>query len=259
MRILLSALLAIIISNPLYALTKIKLTNGEWPPYLSEHLVDNGFVSAVVREAFKAVDIDVIYGYFPWKRSYYYAKKGMNNNGQLWHGSVVWCYSEERAKFFYYSDPVIVEESILYHLKSNPIQWNNIKDLQGLTIGGTSHTIYPLFEEAQKNNILKLQRAGNYGTLFNRLLAGRIDAIPNTKGVSRYYLYTHYTQEVRDRVTFSPNVFETRVYHLILNKFIPENKKNIKLFNQGMRIIKSDGTYKRLLLQLENGYFYKEN
>ena len=44
----------------------IRLTNGEWQPYLSQDVAHHGFASHVVTEAFAQVGVDVEFGFFPW-------------------------------------------------------------------------------------------------------------------------------------------------------------------------------------------------
>ncbi len=46
----------------------IRLTNGEWQPYLSKDAPHHGFASHIVTEAFALVGVEVEYGFFPWKR-----------------------------------------------------------------------------------------------------------------------------------------------------------------------------------------------
>ena len=120
--------------SPAAAKQKVRITNGEWAPYLSEHLPHFGFASHIVEEAFNQVGIEVQYGFFPWKRSYKLALEGK------WHGTVVWVYTEERAKSFFYSDVVVSDAEYLFHLRSRPIDWKELSDLQGMRIGGTLHT-----------------------------------------------------------------------------------------------------------------------
>ncbi|MEE9297196.1 MAG: amino acid ABC transporter substrate-binding protein, partial [Phycisphaerae bacterium] len=54
----------------------IRLTNGEWQPYLSKDSPHHGFASHIVTEAFALVGVEVEYGFFPWKRSFKLAKEG---------------------------------------------------------------------------------------------------------------------------------------------------------------------------------------
>lgn len=138
--------------TPLSSAETIRLTNGEWAPYLSKKLPNYGFASHVVKEAFASVNINVEYDFFPWKRSFKYAKEGMGLGSDIWHGTVVWLYTKERAKSFDYSDLVINDSGVLFYLKSNPVIWESFEDLQGKTIGATAHTSYPLFEDAAQKN-----------------------------------------------------------------------------------------------------------
>ncbi|MBF0286992.1 MAG: transporter substrate-binding domain-containing protein [SAR324 cluster bacterium] len=256
MKILTGFLFVIIVfhTNSLFALEKIRITNGEWPPYLSEKLPHYGYASHLVQEAFAAVDIEVEYGFFPWKRSFKYAKDGKHNN-EVWHGSVVWVHTKERAQDFLYTDVVITDIEVLFHLKSVPLNWNTVDDLKGKYIGGTLHTVYPIFEQAEKQGILHIERAGNYNILFQRLLKRRIDAVPQVRNVGNFFLRTSLSSLERSQITFSPTVIQERKYHLMLTRKIERNKQLIKLFNEGLKKIKENSKYDVLFESLNQGVY----
>lgn len=233
----------------LFADETIRITNGEWAPYLSKQLPHHGFASHVVKEAFGAVGIKVEYGFFPWKRSYKIAKQGD------WHGTVVWVYTKERAKHFYYSDAVIVDSEHLFHLKEFDLKWDTVNDLAGLKIGGTIHTVYPVFEKAEKEGILTIKRSGTYENLYRRLLKKRIDAIPQVSAVGSYLIRTKLSLEEQSKVTFSPTIIEKRKYSLILSKEIDVNKRYLTLFNKGLSTIKKNGRYDQLYQDLKLGRY----
>jgi polar amino acid transport system substrate-binding protein len=228
---------------------RIRLTNGEWAPYLSERLPHFGAASHIVAEAYKAAGIDVQYGFFPWKRSYKLAREGH------WHGTLVWVYTAERAEDFLYSDVVIRDPEYLFHLKSRSLNWQTPADLAGLTIGATLHTVYPTLELAAAAGILRLERAGNYDSLYQRLLKRRIDAIPQVSQVGRYYQQQTLSAEERDRITHAPTIVQERQYHLILSKKAAGSGALIARFNEGLRAIKADGTYARIIKALETGAY----
>lgn len=255
MKIISSLTLSIlIISSTLSAQEVVRLTNGDWPPYLSQILPHYGLASHIISEAFAASGIKVEYGFFPWKRSYNYAKEG-TDSVNIWNGSVVWVYNPTRALDFYYSDAVIIDSDVLYHLKSNALNWSKLQDLEGRVIGGTLHTAYPRLDKAEKEGILTMERAGNYKELFKRLLGHRIDAIPNVSKVGEYYLRTQLRPAEKNKITFSPTILHKKEYKVILNKKIPENTGLIKRLNEGLKIIKSNGTYQRLLNDLDKGNY----
>lgn len=234
---------------------RVILASGEWPPYLSEHLPNYGAASYIVEKAFNAVGIEVEYFFRPWVRSYRYAEQG-NAEGNPCHGTVVWVYATKRAESFNYSDVVIEDTEVLFHLKENPLKWSTVEDLKGKIIGGTLHTAYPIFEKAESKGILTIQRAGNYDTLFQRLLAGRIDAVPQVKHVGQHFIETSLSEDEKKHITFSETVVCQRNYHLIFSKIGDADQRYLKLFNKGLRIIREDGTYNRIMQDLDIGTYY---
>ncbi|WP_413701965.1 hypothetical protein ACLKMH_10825 [Psychromonas sp. KJ10-10] len=83
----------------------------------------------------------------------------------------------------------------------------------------------------------------------------RIDAIPYTRHVARYFTKNNLTAEQREQIIFSPTVMETRRYHIILSNRIPENNKFKELFNQGLKNIKANGTYDKIQQNLQQGLY----
>ncbi|MBF0233705.1 MAG: hypothetical protein HQK65_11810 [Desulfamplus sp.] len=75
--------LALSFSSRSFAKEIIRLTNGEWPPYLHKELKYYGVASRIVTEAFALEGITVEYDFFPWGRAYEYAKSGE------WNGSLI--------------------------------------------------------------------------------------------------------------------------------------------------------------------------
>ena len=230
----------------------VYIATGEFPPYLSQDLANEGIGTRIVTEAFASVGIEVVYGYFPWNRSYQAAKRG-----QDWHGTILWVFTEERAKHFLYSDPVVTETEVLFHLTDRPIEWEKIEDLQGLVIGGTEQTVYPVLEQAEARGILFIERAGNYDQLFKRLLFRRLDAVPMVKGVGKYFLDNNLSAEERDRISAAEKPIGERWYHLILSKSNPENALYLRAFNEGLRKLKSSGRLAELMSSLETGTYGK--
>ena len=225
----------------------VKITNGEWAPYLSEHLPKNGFASDVVRAAFDAAGLSVEYEFYPWKRSFKLARQGDR------HGSVVWVYTPERARDFFFSDTVVTDSEYLFHLKSFKLDWQKPEDLQGIKIGGTLHTVYPAFKAAEARGIITIERTGTYENLYHRLLKKRIHAIPQVSAVGEFLIRTTLTPAQQAKITMSPTIIQTRRYALILSKAVPENKDILERFNRGLKHIRHTGIYGEMLDRLKRG------
>lgn len=237
------------------AAEKIRLTNGEWPPYLSENIHENGFASHVVRLAFEAVDIEVEYGFFPWPRSYRYALTGRGLDSDVWHGTVIWSYTPERAADFYFSDLVQEDKYVLFSKTGLSDEYNSFDDLYGKHIGATAHTAYPIFERAEKLGLLTIERSGNYDDLLKKLLYRDIDAFPIERQVGKYYIATTLNADEQQGIQELQIPLETRKHYLILSKQLDENIRLMELFNRGLKIIRDNGIYDQLLNDLENGRY----
>src|SRR5476651_659039 len=107
----------------------ITLSNGEWPPYLSAAAPFHGPISRIVSEAFALEGVTVQYTFRPWSRAYAEAVSGSVNGSIVWSGPIP---GADRAKHFYFSDVVFEGESVFFHLKSYPFEWNRFDQLAGI-------------------------------------------------------------------------------------------------------------------------------
>ncbi len=95
--VLMYVILFLSVSPNLFAGDTIRLTSGEWEPFISEKYKHQGILSHIVSESFNAMGMNVEYGFYPWKRSFLLAQRGD------WDGSIGWAFSTERKKDFYFS------------------------------------------------------------------------------------------------------------------------------------------------------------
>ena len=160
-------------STGIFAEETIRITIGEWAPFLSKDLKHYGLAARIVTESFALEGVKVEYGFFPWARSKFFAQEGE------WDGSAVWMHNSERAKDFLFSDSVVEVKNIFFHLKSYSFDWNTIDDLKGIPIGGTIEYSYgEEFQNAEKTGEIEVQRAPSDEINFRKLLAGRIKIFP---------------------------------------------------------------------------------
>ena len=140
-------LLFLTIPTIIFAEEAVRITNGEWEPYLSEHLKFYGVGSRIVSEAFALQGIRVEYGFFPWPRAYNLAKTGE------WDGVVCWGYSpQEKGKSkwvneFYGTDSLYEDKDVFFHLKSYPFDWKTPEDLYGIPMGGIIGYAYKIIRK----------------------------------------------------------------------------------------------------------------
>lgn len=241
-KLIMAAIFIIVIPGNLTAQETVRLTNGEWPPFLSEKLPEYGLVSQIVNEAFKLEGITVKYDFFPWKRSYEVAKAGR------WDGSVVWRHSSERAKAFYFSDAVIAADRVFFHRKDVRFDWKNFDDLKDVSVGLTHGYAYgDDFEAAVKEKNIKTITDITDLVNFRKLLGKRITVFACEKEVGDYLLRQNFSPKEIGLITYHPKPLNSDPLYLLLNKKNKRNKKRLEIFNRGLAKLRAAGRVKQIL------------
>ncbi|QJB55567.1 ABC transporter substrate-binding protein [Pseudodesulfovibrio sp. zrk46] len=223
---------------------QLVLTNGEWPPYFSPNFEHDGPGSRIVTEAFADVGIDVEYAFMPWKRSLHAARAGD------YDGAVAWRWSEEWAKDFLYSDPILWINSVFFHRKDVHIDWETLDDLGHLRLGGTlGYSHEPYLQEAALRNGGSYEAAPTDELNLQKLAEKRIDVFPCDYKAAQYLLKNKLPPEVGAILTFHPKIFLEGELYLLISKKTPNGKEIVARFNKGLKKLKESGRYDQYLAE----------
>lgn len=232
---------------------KLRITNGEWPPYLSRDLQHYGLATRIVTEAFAQEGIQVEYAFFPWNRAFQLAQSGR------WDGTAIWLQSPEREADFYLSDPVIDSTFVFFHRKDFAFDWKTVDDLHGLRIGGTLEYNYgEKFEAAEKAGALQVERVSSDEQNFSRLLANRIQVFPMERDVGLEMLRKKFSAADRNRITWHKLPVRHDPLHLLLTRKNPLNALNIVRFNRGLKQLRDSGRIQQYLEESRQGRYQKK-
>ncbi len=218
----------------------VRLTTGEWPPYLSKEAPHSGIAACIVTAAFAAAGIKTQFGWFPWKRAFQFAGR------EKWGGSIIWSRSPEREKDFLYSDPVIEVSDVFFHLKSYPFDWKSWADLKGIKIGVTTGYLYgEAFQQAQNSGLIKVFRVTTDLQNLKKLLKKRIDVFVVAQDVGYELLRKHFSSQQAQLFTSHPKPVRPSManLHLLLSKRNPDHKNLMAVFNKGLKEIKQNGKF----------------
>lgn len=247
-------ILAVVSSTACFAESTIRITNGEWQPYLSNYSYEYGLASHIVTEAFKQEGISIQWGFFPWSRSYELAKQGKE-----WDASAVWWPTNETKNDFLVSDPVVSTSFQFFHLKTKAFQWETIQDLKDYEIGFTEGYDYgSAFMTALKDGIISVQMVSSDELNFKKLLAGRIDIFPNDPLVGYAQINSLFPPEKAKSFTHHPKIFEPSTLHLIISKKSDNADFFLKVFNLGLRKLKESGKIAEMYKHLNSGKYDKQ-
>jgi len=228
----------------------VRLTTGEWAPYISEHRPHFGLAAHIVTEAFKLEGVRIEFGFFSWKRAFAQAKVGR------WDGSMVWGHKGDRENFFYISDPIINEKTVFSYLREKDFKWSKYQDLRGLSIGLTkSYQYSDEFQAAIKQKTFSTQVANQDILNFKKLLKRRIDLFPIDHVVAQDLLQNYFSPDDQLKIAFHPKPIHEGTQHLLLSKQNASNKTLIKRFNEGLMRLKASGRYQQIMKDFKRGAY----
>lgn len=243
--LLCSLLLSLAAASGAHAET-VRLTNGEWPPYLGQHLPHHGVASRIVSEAFALQGITVAWEFHPWARSLQLAQSGKRN------GTAVWLNNREREEAFFVSDPVVENGFYLFHRKDYLFDWRQVSDLDKQRIVGTRGYDYgDAFQQAEAKGQLRVNRVTSDETAFRQLIAGRVDVFPVDKVVGFDTLHQYFSAADRAKLTFHPQPLRLDSLHLLMSREVPGNAELMARFNQGLAQLRESGKVTQYLLEIQ--------
>ena len=227
------------------AVESVRITNGEWPPFASQNLSEGGPLSRIVSAAFALEGITVEYGFFPWKRSYDYARTGK------WDGSIAWEPNTEHIEDFYMSRPLVKISKALYHLKSTPFEWNTIGDLKQWRVGATAGYSYGAeWQQAASNNWIKVETVVTDEQSLMKLLKKRVDVVAMETDVAEYLIRTQLSPEEAELITRHPKLLAESPVCLALSRQLPKNADLMTRFNRGLQRLKDSGEYDTYIAEI---------
>lgn len=249
------ALLVLVSAIPGVAQDTIRITNGEWEPFLSEYSFHYGIASHIVSEAFKAEGITVEWRFFPWQRAFVLAQEGTD-----WDASCCWWPSDDIRQDFLLSEPVSQSSTVFFHRSDDTFDWETLDDLQGLRVGSTLGYDYGnAFTAAVESGKIALDEAPEDEQSWKKLLIGRIDILPNDPIVGYTQIRGIFPPEDAKRLTHHPKVLQTETLNLIISKQSKNAEFFLQKFNAGLQKLQESGMLEQILNGVESGKYDKQD
>jgi len=240
---------ALLLCTQVRAAPPIKLAVGEWPPYFSASLREQGVFAHIVKEAFAREGVAISYEFYPWKRALLLAQEGQVA------GSPGWVMNDERAKVFLFSEPVVLSKEVLFFRKDQPIAFTTLADLKGKALGTTLGYSYGReFDAAAKSGLFTLDPAPDDVASLRKLLLGRVHAVVLNRAVG-FELLGKFTESERAQIAVSSASVSEKQSRLVIAKSLPNGPQLMATFNQGLAKIVREGTVRRLLEDAEAGKY----
>lgn len=232
-----------------WALDEVVLANGEWAPYQSAKLPHQGFASHVVSEAFRLAGIQVIYRFYPWARA-----EAMVRGGGV-AGSLVWSETPQRRAFAWFSDPVIVDDEVVFHLATRKMKTERIEDFYGLTMATFNGSRLGAWQEAIDAGRIRSYVVKDIEAGMRQLLIGRLDFIPLIRSVGFSVLRQHFTPREQAAIVAEPHVFVRAEYGVMFSRKQPGGEALLRRFNAGLAKLKASAEYRQMARDFAAGKY----
>lgn len=217
----------------------LTLATLNWAPFYSKDLPENGFFSALSREAFKRAGFHMSIEFTEWNRAVETAKKGKNA------GILGAYYNEERSTYFYYTDPVFKSDEVFILKKGRRIAYNTLEDLKPYKIGTLKGGAQG--KELSKKG-LNTEGVMNYAMNIKKLDAGRIDLVIMNRAVFHSLLENDADlKRYQGKFQVLEKPFKSYDLYCPISKKLPNAKEIVTKFNTALKEMKQDGTYQAIL------------
>ena len=215
----------------------ITLATLPWEPFYGPDLEDEGYLTALAREAFKRAGYNCEIKYMPWNRALELSKKGK------YDGALGIFYNEDRARFFEFSSPLDESRMTFFTKTGKTISYKNLKDLKQYKIGQVLG--YHYTEEFNTANFLTKYRSYSTEVNVNLLLRDKIDMLIASEKVMTYLINNKFPKHKPIFKKIYPQLISNKL-HISISKKKNGAKQIINDFNCELENMKKDGTFNKI-------------
>ena len=232
----------------------IRLAVGEWVPYVIDDPKNPGIATTILKEAFAVKGIDVVIEFYPWPRAIELAKTGQVA------GSFALAKTEERNKYFLYSDTMFAGEYVFFHLKSFPFEWKTLDDLKEVKLATTRGYggMGDPFLKAEAQGKLLVDRVASDEQSFNMLRSSRVQAVPSELKVGYVWIKKLFGKDA-ELFIHHPRPLKENEYHLLISTKNKDAERLILLFNEGLKHLHKTGRYVQIFREAYETPLYQNS
>ncbi|MEH6451003.1 MAG: transporter substrate-binding domain-containing protein [Oleispira sp.] len=231
------------------SVSSIRIAVDEWPPYQSQNYTHYGSAHRIISEAFASEGVEAEYGWHPWARSLMFVRNGE------WDAAALSQKTEDKERYFLFSDPVMQAEKVFFYLKDTKFDWKSLEDLKTVAIGGTIGYSYgESFDLASAEGAINMVRTTTNTQGFKMLLERRTSVFLLEKRAGYFLLSKEFPKQAH-LITHHSKSVQTVNYHVIFSKRIIGIEDHIVRFNRGLNELKQQGLVELYLLEGLSGEY----
>jgi len=216
----------------------VTAASDPWPPFTDPDHPNQGLSLEVVRAALGTEGYEVTMRFVPWARAEEGARQGVYDIvPNAWM-------TAERERIFFFSEPYVENRIVFIRRKGEPFKYDGLESLKGFVVGVIRGYGY---EESflQASGFVR-EEASDFLTNIRKLLAGRIDMTLEDEMVARRLL-AEGGGEYAEKIEFVAEPLVVKNLYVVCGLSNPRHREIIEAFNGGLRSIRADGTYDKIM------------
>ncbi|WP_143006228.1 substrate-binding periplasmic protein [Limimonas halophila] len=216
----------------------IRLVTNPWPPVQGPSMPEGGPSPAIIKAAAKAAGHTAEVTFMPWKRAKAMARAGS------YDGLLAAWYTEARDRHYAYTQPYYsMRVGLMAHETFELRRYETLARLRGHRIGVLEGWGYPKpFKTAAQ---LDKVRYPNPEAAVDALLRDRVELVAMVESVFRHHAARMGAEPSAYRMLHP--ALMTPDLHVALSEKNPEAERLARALTRGLRRIKANGTYARIL------------
>ncbi len=220
------------------------IATGEWPPYTSDTMENQGIATGIVRRAFRQMGVTIELVFYPWARCYESVR-----TGKVW-GAFPYARTEERAGQVDFSDILLYSTSKLFYFDRPPkdLRFKTLADLVPFRIGGVSG-FYS--ESLLKKAGIEADYAPKPRNGFEKLMLGRTDLFVSNELAGWHLIHSSFPRRAHRFGTVS-RPLDRNGLRMIVSREHPEGEALLQKFNASLAEVKNELFYRLLMRQLRS-------
>ncbi len=221
----------------------VKISFSEFPPF--EFMKDgkaSGFSVDLLLDIFESAGYKVEFIYFPWKRALEAGKAGETDvivNVKK---------SEEREKYFIYSDPILYYERFFFKKKTLDIHPTSFAEISSYDIATVNGYFYGEDFDNAHLHLAPTSSSDPAMSNLRKLVAGRVDLVVCQVNVCNYLIDQHKEEFAGiDYIASLPiSAFEP-TYIAFPRAYLARSQQLLQVFNAGLKKYIAEGKKAELI------------
>lgn len=211
----------------------IVAVSDPFPPFVDPNNPTGGLSIEVIRAAYKTQGHEVKVEYVPWARAEAGVQSGVYDIlPNMW-------FTEARSKQFLFSTSYLSNTIRFIKLKGDSFEYTGIDSLKGKVIGVTRGYAYS--DAFKQSNLFTREDSNDLLTNLKKLQAKRIDLTLDDEAVTNYTITQNNPKLFAELELVNGNLALNPLY-VVSGVKNPNHKEWIESFNEGLKIIKQNGT-----------------